>query len=494
MLQIKKLTKHFGEKAVLDDINLTIYDGEKIGIIGSNGQGKSTLLNLINHNIESDFGEIITNDRIGYLEQSSNIDLKKFIKKLSDKKISKNILYYLKKFNINNQLDLGKLDNISCGEKTKIALSIILAESPTLLILDEPTNHLDIAGKNLLINLINELEQTVLIVSHDIDFLNKTVNKILEVKNGKITEYYGNYDDYAKEKANIQLNLTREYEKQQKRAKEIQADIEVYKEASKASGKKKRRGCGGSWSNLRQDVAEKKLSKFAKTKISQLEHELNKDIEKPEKEHHIKYFLKVDDLKTKIAIYAENISKYYGERCLYRDSSFIIYSGDKLAIKGSNGVGKSTLVNMILKQTDYQGNLFVTPSLKIALLKQDIYDLDENLTVNEMSLQKDKEYRTSFISNLISMNIDKSRFDTKIKFLSSGERMRIKLTQLILSDANMIILDEPTNHLDIENKQYLEKVLSGFAGTLIIISHDIDFLKNTTNKTLLIENEKITLL
>lgn len=495
MLQLVNLSKHFGEKIILQNINLTIYDGEKIGIIGSNGQGKSTLLNIISEEISPDEGSVITRDHVGYLKQSADIELASMLQKLSDEVIAKQFYYYLSKFGINEQIDLNQdLTQISCGEKTKIALSMLLAESPNLVILDEPTNHLDLDGKKLLINLINELPQTVLIVSHDIDFLNNTINKVLELKSGELTEYYGNYDDYITQKENEQLHIQREYDKHKKNIADINRQIEVYKKALQISDrKKKRHSVERSCDALTQDERSKSLSKFASNRLTKLQQELNKDVERPEKEHIITYKLKADDLKAKTAIYAENLSKYYGDRCLFRDASFIISSGDKVAIKGANGVGKSTLIKMILEQTEYSGNLFVTPSLRIALLKQDIYDLDEEMTINQMSLEGDKQYRTAFLTNLISMNIDKTRFDTKIKFLSSGERMRIKITQIILSDANMIILDEPTNHLDIENKNYLQKVLSGFVGTLIIISHDADFLRYTTTKTLEIKNQRITL-
>ena len=177
---------------------------------------------------------------------------------------------------------------------------------------------------------------------------------------------------------------------------------------------------------------------------------------------------------------------------MFENSDFTIFSGDKIGIIGSNGTGKTTLLNILLGKTDFGGDLFVTPSVRPAFMQQDIYDLDENETINSLSQKEDKSYRTGFISNLISMNIDKSRFDTKIKNLSSGERMRIKLTQIILSDANLIVLDEPTNHLDIENKNYLQEVLEGFVGTVLIVSHDKNFLEHTTNKTLKIENKQIT--
>ncbi len=495
MLQITNLSKSFGQKTVLDNITQTIYDGEKIGLIGSNGQGKSTLLNIINNKMEADSGSISSSDIIGYLEQGSTIKAEQLLTQF-DSSTSSDLIQYLKRFKIDEAIQFTQesISSISCGEKTKIALALLLAQSPTMLILDEPTNHLDIEGKKLLIDYIQNTEKTCLVVSHDIDFLNKTVNKIWEIEAGKITEYYCNYHDYREAKKLEKLSIQNAYEKQQKRVKEIEHDIAVYKQASQESGKKKRRGQGGRWSNLRQDVAEKKLSKFASAKIAQLEHELNKDIASPEKEHIIKYYLNADEIKTTNVIYAEDFGKKYEDRILYQHGHFIIKSGDKVGIMGNNGCGKSTFIKILLGQTDYTGKLFITPSAKIATLYQDVYDLDEETTINDLSNTLDKNYKTKFIQNLVVMNIDKTRFDTKIKYLSSGEKMRIKLTNIILSDTNLIILDEPTNHLDIENKEYLQKVLQGFAGTILIVSHDVDFLRSITTKTLIIHDKKIELL
>ena len=245
--------------------------------------------------------------------------------------------------------------------------------------------------------------------------------------------------------------------------------------------------------SLRADVVSSKFSKKAADQMQKLKNELEKDVKRPEKEVHIRYRLQKEDIKTKFVIIAENLKKSFAHSSLFENASFTIEAGDKIALIGRNGTGKSTLINMILGKTDYEGTLRITPSLKIATMFQDVYDLDEEKTINEMSMLNDKEFRTAFITNLCSMNIDKSRFDTKIKFLSSGEKMRIKLCEIILSECNMIILDEPTNHLDILNKDYLQKVLSGYCGTILIVSHDKEFLKATTNKVLKIENKTIKL-
>lgn len=491
MLQIQKLSKQYGTKEVLKDINLTVYDGEHIAIIGSNGQGKSTLANLIFGTEQPDFGQIVCKDKIGYLKQNSNTTKEELEELVKNKAAFAEFLKYasLLELDIKN---LNEYSKLSGGEKTKIGLCLALCNDPQILILDEPTNHLDINGKQVLTNFINHSNLTILCISHDIDFINDTANKIWELKNGNIKEYYGNYDNYVEQTEIEKQGIEKEYQKQQKRLDELEKQIENYKNALKQSDNKKRSGAKRTNNTTTQDERSKSLSKFAASKISQLKQEMDKDIQKVEQQHKITYKLQKDIIKTKVAIMAKNLTKKVRGKTLFENANFTVCSGDKIGIVGSNGTGKTTLLNILLNKTDFEGQLFVTPSIKPAFMQQDIYDLDENETINSLSLKEDKNYRTSFITNLISMNIDKTRFDTKLKYLSSGERMRIKLTQIILSDANLIVLDEPTNHLDIENKNYLQQVLEGFEGTVLIVSHDKNFLEHTTNKTLKIENKQIT--
>lgn len=498
MIQLYKVKKEFGDKIIFNNADLIIYDGEKVGIIGDNGQGKSTLLEIIVGKITADSGQVVVNDKIGFLEQNTHLNVENLLEKMSDVEFVCEFFRQLSGlgFSLDFEFTQERVDSLSCGERAKIALASILADNPTTLILDEPTNHLDYNGKCILIDLLNNFNGTVIIVSHDIDFLNATVNRIVEVKNGELKEYCGNYDDYLSQKNNEKLNIEREYKKHKRKVAQIQEDITQYKNyaslADARRSKPKADKLGLKYNNgLSADIRQKKLSKVAANQITKLERELNKEVEKPERTHEIRYKLKVDDIHTRFAFVAESLTKKFNDKVLFENANFNIESGDKIALIGDNGVGKSTLVNILLGKTDYEGKLFVAPSVKPAIMQQDIYDLDFNITINEMSKTEDKEFCTNFILNLCTMNIDKSRFNTKIGKLSSGEKMRIKLSQLILSDANLLILDEPTNHLDILNKKYLEKVLAGFVGTLIVISHDREFLRNVTNKTLEIKDKKI---
>ncbi len=498
MILLNNITKEYGSKTVLDDVTLTFYDGERVAIIGNNGVGKSTLLNIITGEIKPDAGNISSTDTVAYLKQSSELDLHEIFDEISKKELANSFEIELKKLGVKQDITLSKerLDKLSPGERTKIALAFCMAKEPSVLVLDEPTNHLDQKGKSLLVDYLNEFFGTIIFVSHDKDFIDQIAQKVVELKDGKIEEYYGNYSSYVEQKENEQLAIKRNYEKNRKEQKEIKEKMKRFQEyAKKADAGKHQKSAERAGvkfdRGLRADVVSSKFSRRAKDQMEKLKNKIEEDVEKPEREVKIRYNLKKEDFKTRFLYVAENLGKRFGNNVLYENANFTIENGDKIALLGDNGAGKSTLVNILLGLEDYDGLLRTSPSVKPVLMKQDVYDLDENLTINEMSQQKDKEYRTSFITNLCSMNIDKSRFDTKIKNLSSGEKMRIKLCEIILSDFNFLILDEPTNHLDILNKDYLQKALSGFEGTLLIISHDKSFLDGLTNKKIIIENQTI---
>lgn len=495
MLQLKNVSKDFGDKIILDKASLTVYEGEHIAIIGNNGVGKTTVLNLIMGNDFPLSGEVVCNETVDMLSQSLDEECK-----MNDENLnyaSGEFLKILKELSFfKQQFDFKTL---SCGEKTKIAIARVFSSGKNILLLDEPTNHLDISAKNVLIDKINAYAGTVIIVSHDKDFLNKTVFKIVEIKNGGFFEYYGNYDDYEQQKENHQLCVKRNYEKHKKNVKKINEQIDKYtgwlhkadKNVKRQGGQPSDAKLLGAWCIA--DCAARSLSRFVANRVTKLKQELDKDVEKPERQHNIRYALNVENLSNKVVLKFSDVSKSFGNKAVLSDVNFLLKTGDKLAIMGDNGAGKTTILNLILESlSPDKGEIYKTPALKIATMFQDVYDLDPDATINKLSMQGDKQFRTDFITNLCSMNIDKSRFNSKIKNLSMGERMRIKLALLILSDANLIIMDEPTNHLDIENKNYLETVLKGFKGTLIVVSHDLDFLKNVTNKTLMLKNSKAT--
>lgn len=501
MILLSNINKDFGTKTILDDANLAIYDGEKVGIIGKNGQGKTTLLNIISGD-DVDFGGSAKVDgKIAYLKQASFTDFDALAsvltQTLSAADKSQRLLRQLSVMNFNGNFD--DLSTLSCGEKTKLSFALAFVENPQILLLDEPTNHLDLTGRKVIAEIVNNFSGTVLTVSHDVDFLNETCNKIVKVENGKLFEFYGNYDSYVQEYEKQQLSIKREYEKHTRTVKETQENIDKIKrfaeKAERDIGKQ-----GGSSSDARLMTTKtsamrhaKKLNSAVVSRISRLERILNDAPEKPTVERAIKYKFDVNPLKAKVVAKFTDVTFAYPQKPIFENLNFEIQNGQRVGIIGDNGCGKSTLIKLLLKKlTPQSGDIFTPQSLRPAWMEQDVYDLDGETTINELARGGDNAYRSIYLTNIINMNIDKSRFDTKIKNLSLGERMRIKLNNVILSDANFIILDEPTNHLDIENKEFLQKVLAEFKGSLLIVSHDLNFVRATCDVIYLNKNKTLT--
>lgn len=499
MIILSNIEKQYADKLLFERLGLTIYDGEKIGIVGSNGAGKSTLLKIIANEETADDGKVQVDGKIGYLKQITEYKQKDFLSLIEDREFVSKFLEIKSKLHIDSDIDFSpeRLMKLSGGEKTKLMLAGIMCQYPDILLLDEPTNHMDMAGVDWLIDAINSFDGTVLIVSHDRYFLNKCVYKIIELENGKVREFYGNYDDYNQQKQQEYEALITKYENQQALEKKINTQIGILNSWS-SKGEKNARRQGGMMSDSRikgaetkAQVSATKLSSMAKAKASRLEHMKDDFIEKPYTEGVVHYKLESRQFHGKTLIMAENISKKFGNKVLFKNSSFDICAGEKIALKGDNGAGKTTLIKMLLKQENYDGDIYVSPAVKIAYLSQDVFDLDENLTVMQKACQKDKDYRTLFLQNLISMNMTKQVFDRKISTLSLGERMRIKMCELILSDYNFLIMDEPTNHLDLNNKLFLEKILKDYQGCLLLVSHDRTLTDNVCNSSLIIENQVI---
>lgn len=502
IIKLSDVSKAYGDNIILDKVHLDINAGEKIGIIGVNGSGKSTLIKIIMGLEDVDQGkvEISSSASLGYLKQATEYTPEDFMKMSSDKSSVSDFLKLTGELNVSDNIDFStqRLQNLSGGEKTKIALSSILASEPSVLLLDEPTNHMDIDCIAWLIDRTKHYKGTVLVVSHDRYFLNETVTKIIEVDNGHLKVYYGNYDDYQKQKEQEVEALKAKYEAQQKQDKKIAREISQLKqwsekgecEAGRQGGSRSDAKVKGVKTNAQRKAA--KIGKAAESKKSRLEHMRQGYIEKPYEEKDIKFDFNGHSSGANCLIRISNLSKSYGERTLFSDVNLIINKDEKIGLIGPNGVGKSTLIKIIMGEEKADiGEVWETPSLKVAYMSQDVFDLDDEKTIFEMANRYDNEKKQFFFSNLVNMGFDRSLFRNKIKTLSLGQRMRIKLVQIILNDYNLLILDEPTNHLDLPNKIELERALMSFPGAIIIASHDGYLLSKVTNKIFVFRDGKI---
>ena len=509
-MQLINLSMSFGDEELFENVNLQISDNEKVGVVGVNGAGKTTFFKLIMGIEEADSGKIVLgNNRVSWLPQVlddsvSSLDISVFdfllsgrpierlnrelqdnYEKLSlekdenkQKKIFKIINNLQKKLdywdcytaenvllkiidgmNIDDSMLEKKLSELSGGQKSKVAFARLLYSKPEIILLDEPTNHLDKDTKDYVINYLKNYKGSVFVISHDTDFLNKVTSMTLFLdKRRKTFELYnGNYDRfkelYAQQEKNIQLQV----EKAQKEEEKLKSFIDKY---ANSSGKRKK---------MVQD-REKKLEKLLKNKI---------DVSPALKT--AKIDITINRESTTIPLKVQNVSfKYndYDKKYIINNLSFNLLKGEKFLIVGKNGVGKSTLLKLIVGELKpNSGEIVIGNKTDIGYYAQEHELLDNN---------------KSIIDNFAEVNISQSKLRSvlgrflfsgddvfkKVGILSPGERSRVALAKLSLSGANFLILDEPTNHLDPETQTIIADTFKNFPGTMLVVSHNPEFVDN----------------
>ncbi|MGG3891948.1 ribosomal protection-like ABC-F family protein [Metabacillus fastidiosus] len=494
MLKIRGLTKTYGTNKVLDGLNINIKNKECIGIVGANGAGKSTLANILFGVEAYDSGtieELNGTVRKGYLLQSIDYvtnDFKKMIQKQEESGFYEAASELgLKKL---QSWDEERVNHLSGGERLKLSLANIWASRPELLILDEPTNHLDLKGVNWLIEQLKSFNGTVIIISHDRYFLDKTVDTIFDLEDGKITAYKGNYTDFKNEKQRRYEEQRHQYNIQQKEKQRVEGMIEKLgdwsEEAHRTSTKK-----DGFKEYYR--VKAKGMDKQIKSRKKRLEKELEKQkVEKPKEEQQILFQFQDVYKRGKRVIEAKNLKKIYGNRVLFEKGQFYVKHGEKIALIGPNGCGKTTLIKMILgEEAISEGELWKSSSLKVGYLSQDVSDVPLYKTpIEMMGLTKREDiFRARTI--LASMGLSERKAGQKMEELSLGERTRVKLACLLINEYDVLILDEPTNHLDLPSREQLEDTLLQYNGTIIVVSHDYYFLNKLCEKLIRIDSRTI---
>ncbi|MBP2025060.1 ribosomal protection-like ABC-F family protein [Peptoniphilus stercorisuis] len=474
MIIFKEVSKSFGNREIFNIEDLKINKYDKVGIVGTNGSGKTTLLNMI-AGIEDYSGDILLdkNIKVEYLKQIEGITNTEISKK------SASILKVPSKYN----------KYLSGGEKTKFKIADLLNSKGNLYLVDEPTNNLDINGIKILTKAFKEKEETMLIISHNREFLDNVCNKIIEIENKEVKLYDGNYSKYLsikEEEIQRQEFLYESYEKEKDRLKKVVAKS---KEQSKNIRKTPKR-MGNSESRLHRMGGQKnkaKVDKFVKsleTRIEKLE-----IVEKPKEVEEIK--LEINEkskVYAKILVDGKNINKSFKDKIIFKDASFQIHNNKKTAIIGENGSGKSTLINMIVNRSS---DLKISTKLKIGYFNQDMSILDYDKSILE-NVMENSIYDENTVRKVLGRFLIKDeKVNEKASILSGGERVKISLCKIILEDINILILDEITNHLDINSIEVIEEALMNYDRAIIFVSHDKTFVDNIADELLIIKDKKI---
>ena len=494
----KELQKSFGDLEVLREVSFDIRNGEKIGLVGWNGAGKSTFVKILMNMLEPDKGFVTmwpSQLKIGYLPQSTDYKMSIDYELLND---GEKLLETSKQLGLpKDRLDKEEFQHLSGGEKLKLSLAKIWANSPEFLILDEPTNHLDMHGVGWLIEEVKNYSGATIIISHDRYFLDETVSKIFELEAGELTIYDGNYSYYQNEKQIRYEQSKRDYEKQQRKVEMVEKQMSTIKEWSAKAHRQAGKG-GTNAENRQMGIKEferakaKKKDNQVKSKLKRLNLELSKhQVTKPKEEKSISFHFESGLKRGKRILEAQGIKKQFGERVLFDKSNFYVKHGEKIGLLGPNGAGKSTFINILLKKEALtKGDIWMSESTKFAYLSQDVSDLPSEKTPLQYLDLTDRQQETKARTLISNMDIQQETLEKPISHLSLGERTKIKLIRMILMEYDLLILDEPTNHLDLPSREELESTLSTYTGTLLIVSHDRYLIEKLCTKLLVIENCK----
>ncbi len=518
IFKANNLKKSYGADVIFDNVSFDLKEGEVVGLLGRNGTGKSTLLKILKGLETPDSGNIqfFKKCSMGYLEQIPEYpnmtvqdvlylpfekvmsiekdmraiegllatslnenDMNKLLEKYGrlqevfDKNNGYSISSKVEKIknglNITEDLSNSIFDKCSGGEKTRVLVAKMLLEEPEILLLDEPTNNLDIKTLEWLEDYIKQYKGSVLVVSHDRYFLDHVIGRVLELDTDGIEEYDGNYSKYIQDKEQRFLERYKAYENNQYITHRMEMQVRRLKSMN---------------SQILRGVANK------------IENRLNK-MEKIDKPIFEKKSMRMNEFSGSRSgatlLEAVGIAKSFEQKELFSDIDLTIEKGDRIGIIGENGSGKTTLLKILLGQEmPDDGIIEISSTAKIGYLTQDTSFEDEEKTILETFIQSfDSMNQGEARNKLASMLFTSDDVYKKIKVLSGGEKIRLKLCILMNQNLNLLVLDEPTNHLDLNSREVLEENLMNYSGTLLFVSHDRYFLEKMTNKIWNLENKQM---
>jgi macrolide transport system ATP-binding/permease protein len=475
---IHQLTYSIGDAIILEQVSAELPEGACIAIVGPNGAGKSTLLSLLAGELKPTSGSIEwigKKPSITYFKQEQedegNIDWEQSETSL-----------YRSKWNVPEQ---AEYISASGGERMKMRLSAALSTKSAVVLLDEPTNHLDAKSLDELVRIINEGKATYLIVSHDRHFIDQTADFVFEIEHRKLTVYTGNYTAYRKKKEmNRAIQEQHFIQQQRKIAKVEEQMVQLADWSEKAHRESTKKGGAKEYWRMKA----KKKDVQIRSKRMRLEAELEKEkIEKPEEEISVVFDVKGRRKKGHRVMELKDVRKAYDGNELFKDVSFTVQAGERIALVGANGSGKSTLFRMIMGQEDFEGNLWLTKGMSIGHMSQAVLDLPEDVTIADYFHADTYQEQGMIRTQLTNLGFDKKHWQLPLGQLSQGEKVKVKLMQFIIEGTDVLVLDEPTNHLDLPSREQLEKTLSTFPGTLLFASHDRYFTERMADSLLVFE-------
>ncbi|NLT96115.1 MAG: ABC-F family ATP-binding cassette domain-containing protein [Clostridia bacterium] len=513
ILQAKGITKSFGTEKVLDNVSFIINEGEKVGLVGPNGTGKTTLLRCLTGEEQADSGEITLGHKytMGYLEQFPDYSigttlmdcvldsfedifkmreelrlLEKEMGKRSDGELEKLLERYsllthkyeeaggfsceatarkvIKGLGFSDEDLIRDVNTFSGGEKTRAGLARLLVREPDLLLLDEPTNHLALQALEWLESFLKNYRGALLLISHDRYFLDEVVDRVLELENKQIKSFPGNYSKYLVLKKEQELAQARAYEKQQQEIAKIEAYILKYKAGIKA------RQARGRASQLARMERMEKVQEKARIRLAAGSVEDTGDI----------------------VLEALNLQMAYQGVKLFDHLNFTIYKREKVALIGGNGTGKSTILKIITGEIEpVGGSIRLGSRVKIGYFDQEHRNLDKEKRVIDEIMDSYGFNEGQARNKLAQVLFQGDDVYKKICDLSGGEKARLSFLKIILDEPNFLLLDEPTNHLDISSQEVVETFLEGFSGTILLVSHDRFLLDKVTERTLELERGQL---
>ena len=523
-IELNNIIKNYGLKNVLNGMNLTLKTGERAVLIGCNGAGKSTVLKIImkQESISSGTINIRKNATIGmlkqiyeYEEENPNVykflqrsfeqffELERKLKKLEDEmsnekddeKISELLQKYgnvqqkyiqmggydiQEKFNkicsglqINEKMLNQNYNDLSGGEKTIVNLGALLLKEPSILLLDEPTNHLDMEKLEWLEKFLNEYKGTILMVSHDRYFLDKVATKTILLENGKEKIYFGNYSYFLKEDEKRTLAEFENYKNQQKMIKKMKESIKTLRK----------------FGELAKNEMFFKRAKSIEKKLAKIEQLPQVNLEQKTL---LNFKLNIDSRSGKDVVIINNLNKNFESKNIFENANLQIHYGEKIALIGKNGTGKSTLLKIIMNEDrEYIGEIKIGQSVKIGYIPQEIKFEDDNQTILNFFEQFDNRNETEIRTSLAKYMFRGNDVFKKVGSLSGGEKVRLIVAKLLKQNINFLILDEPTNHIDIETREVLEEAIKEYSGTVLFVSHDRYFINNLAERIVEIKDKGI---